>query len=94
MARTKSNLVWVIRWEYSEYGGYSYSAGESYHLTREDAEAFKSQREGAPQDQNHRFFEDGYRYRGSEPSAEFVGKAEYKRIKALGHLGGFLGPKN
>ena len=73
----KDRVVWVVHWEYKEYGGYSYSVEPSYHLTFEEAEEYKSQREAQNQ-----AFEDGYSYHGSEPSPEVVGKAQYKKIMA------------
>jgi hypothetical protein len=66
----KDKLVWVIRWTYCEYGGPSHAAAPSYHATREEAVAYKSQREGDPIDVHRKFFEDGFRYVGSEPTPE------------------------
>ncbi|HXH64627.1 MAG TPA: hypothetical protein VNH42_03850, partial [Mariprofundaceae bacterium] len=80
-AMAKRHMVWVVHWTYSEYGGPSFSSQSTYHLTREEAEAYRRRREGDPSERNQRFFEDGYLYYGSEPQMESVGKAEYKRIK-------------
>ena len=71
-AMAKDKLVWVIRWTHCEYGGPSAAAAPSYHATREEAEAYRSQREGDPVDVNRKFFEDGFRYVGSEPTPELV----------------------
>jgi hypothetical protein len=83
--------VWIVRWTYVEYGGSSHGTQPSYHLTREDAEAFKEQREGPLWQRTQQFFEDGYQYVGSQPIEEFVSQGEYEQIKGLGK-GGFLGP--
>jgi hypothetical protein len=88
----KDYVVWVVHWTYCEYGGPSHETQPSYHLTQVEAEAYKEQREGDFLERDRLFFEDGYRYLGSEPSPQLVGKAEYKRIKALGNSS-FLGPK-
>jgi hypothetical protein len=88
----KERLAWVIHWHTHEYGGLSTPYGDSYHLTREDADAFKAQREGDWLDRGRRAFEDGYYNYGSEPAPEVVPRARYKRIQALGPRGGFLGP--
>lgn len=77
---TKGEIIWVINWRYCEYGGYCFDTGPSYHLTCEEAEAYKERREGA-----YQAFEDGFRYEGSEPYSQVVSKDEYERIKMQGH---------
>jgi hypothetical protein len=77
----KYRTVWVIHWTHSEYGGPKNYQGPSYHITLEDAEAYKKQREGPWAERSERFFKDGYEYIGTEPKEERVSEAEFKRIK-------------
>ena len=88
----KDKAVWIVRWTYIEYGGPSHGTQPSYHLTREEAEEFKKQREGPIPGRTEKFYKDGFEYSGSQPTLEYVSKSEYERIKALGQGGGILGP--
>lgn len=75
----KSYEVWEILWTQCEYGGPSRGAAPSYHLTREEAEAYKKQREG---DRSVWPPKDPIYYDGTEPRRKRVGKAEFEKIKA------------
>jgi hypothetical protein len=81
----KNITVWVIHWTHSEYGGPSNYQGPSYHLTLEQAKAYKEQREGPYWERDARFYKDGYQYIGSEPKQELVSEAEFRRIKGDTH---------
>ncbi|MBI3566503.1 MAG: hypothetical protein HY079_15015 [Elusimicrobia bacterium] len=75
----KTYEVWEILWTQREYGGPSQGAAPSYHLTREEAEAYKKQREGDRSDWPPK---DPIYYDGTPPRRKLVGKAEYEKIKA------------
>jgi hypothetical protein len=61
----KERVAWVIHWTLCEYGGPSVSSASTYHATREEAEAYKVQREG---DSSVWPPKDPFYYRGSTPT--------------------------
>ena len=75
-----NDILWVIHWTYSEYGGPKTYQGSSYHQTLEEAKAYKDQREGSYSERADRFYKDGYEYLGTEPTPEVVSKAKFKKV--------------
>ena len=74
---SKRHAVWLVRWTHYEYGGPQSESGGSFFLTREAAITAIEAREA---DGDRTWFADGYRYKGSGPSQEFVDDSTYQQL--------------
>jgi hypothetical protein len=74
----KTIVIYEIHWDRCEYGGPSIPSSPSFHLTEEEAYAFKHRREALNPDPVSS--PDPFFYRGSSPRAKAVTKSEYARL--------------